>query len=457
MVVVSLEIGLFDCLGGIFVWLVQNMSYEDCILLQVVVCVVISDEDGMLVVQVGCQFLFVCCILFLVLQVEQQELVLLMEVMFGYFVIIGVGFEFGMFLGFEQDEEVDDLWFFFLYCGIGQFDNGIGSFSEDGCEYVVVVCEGVLMLVLWVNVIVNVCLGMVVSESVLGYIWFENVYEFCLMFWFNDLVFDMGGEVFYLCDEEIGWVWLLMLLLCRGIGVYCMCYGFGYMVYEYSEDGIVSELWVFVDVIVFFKFLVLCLYNFLGWLWWLLVIGYVEWVMGDLCIKLCMYVVIECDLQIGVLLVCNSYSIEFGGWVVFFDIDVEGCGWICDCLEFIGCNGSLYVLVVLCCECLDGWIGVGFDFCVVIQVLFMLGLGDWSEMMFCFGVGCDCEEMFVLVYSCQGVYEVIDVLDVVCIYWCNVLVMVQVCMFDLVLDVLVNGWLVYQILGCCYLGCSGYY
>lgn len=72
-----------------------------------------------------------------------------------------------------------------------------------------------------------------------------------------------------------------------------------------------------------------------------------EWVLGDVWVKLVMYVVIELDLVIGVLFVCNVYYMDFGGWVGFFDVDGGMCSVIGDCCEFLGCNGNLCVLVVM--------------------------------------------------------------------------------------------------------------
>lgn len=109
--------------------------------------------------------------------------------------------------------------------------------------------------------LVNLGFGCVVFESGGVCMWSENVYEFCFILWYNDLVIDVSGEVIYLCDEESGYYWLFMLLLCCGIGCYVICYGFGYLVFEYVEDGIVLELWVYVVLYVLVKFLVLCLCN----------------------------------------------------------------------------------------------------------------------------------------------------------------------------------------------------
>ena len=158
--------------------------------------------------------------------------------------------------------------------------NGIGGFSPDGREYVIAPGAGKTTPTPWVNVIANSRFGTVVSESGLGYTWSENAHLFRLTPWHNDPVSDPSGEAIYLRDEETGHFWSATSLPCPGSGPYVTRHGFGYSVFEHTEDGIRSELTVFVALDVAGKFFSLKVHNDSGRMRQISVVGYVEWVWG---------------------------------------------------------------------------------------------------------------------------------------------------------------------------------
>ena len=174
-------------------------------------------------------------------------------------------------------------------------DNGLGGFSADGREYVIITTEGKVTPAPWVNVVANPYFGCVISENGPVYTWNENAHEFRLTPWHNDPVTDASGEAFYLRDEESGRFWSPSPLPRRGEGSYTCRHGFGYSVFEHVEDGIVTELTVYVALDTAIKFTVLKVRNASGRARRLSATGYVEWVLGDLRPKTTMHVVTEID------------------------------------------------------------------------------------------------------------------------------------------------------------------
>ena len=97
-------------------------------------------------------------------------------------------------------------------------DNGLGGFSADGREYVIITTEGKVTPAPWVNVVSNPYFGCLISESGPVYTWNENAHEFRLTPWHNDPVTDASGEAFFLRDEASGRFWSPSPLPRRGEG-----------------------------------------------------------------------------------------------------------------------------------------------------------------------------------------------------------------------------------------------
>ena len=141
------------------------------------------------------------------------------------------------------------------------FFNGLGGFTPDGREYIITTSPDQVTPAPWVNVLANPHFGTVISESGSAYTWAENAHEFRLTPWYNDAVSDTSGEAFYLRDEERGHFWSPMPLPSRGTMPYVTRHGFGYTVFEHTERGICSEVWVYVDMDASIKFTVLKVRN----------------------------------------------------------------------------------------------------------------------------------------------------------------------------------------------------
>ena len=201
------------------------------------------------------------------------------------------------------------------------FFNGLGGFTPDGREYVITTTDQKVTPAPWVNVLANPHFGTVISESGQAYTWSENAHEFRLTPWENDPVSDSRGEAFYLRDEETGHFWSPMPLPSRGAMPYASRHGFGYSVFEHTEDGISSEVWVYVALDAPIKFTVLKVRNVSGRPRQLSATGYLEWVMGDQRSKSAMHVCTEVDPNSGALLARNPYNTEFTDRVAFFSVD----------------------------------------------------------------------------------------------------------------------------------------
>jgi cyclic beta-1,2-glucan glucanotransferase len=337
------------------------------------------------------------------------------------------------------------------------FFNGLGGFTTDGREYVMTTAHGQVTPAPWVNVLANPHFGSLISESGPGCTWSENAHEFRLTPWSNDPVSDSSGEAFYIRDEERGHFWSPTPLPSRGAMPYVSRHGFGYSVFEHMERGIRSELWVYVALDASVKFAVLKVRNACGRSRRLSVTGYVEWVLGDLRPKSAMHVITEVDPGSGALFVRNPYHTEFGGRVAFFDVDDAARTLSGDRTEFIGRNGALRSPAAMTRTRLSGKVGAGLDPCAAIQVPFEIADGQEREFIFTLGAGRDAEDARNLVYRSRGSAAARGALEAVWQYWKHTLGALQVETPDLALNVLTNGWLLYQTLACRLWARSGAY
>ncbi|HEY5612354.1 MAG TPA: glucoamylase family protein, partial [Lysobacter sp.] len=438
--------------GNIFVLPAQQLSQEDRILMQAVARVIVSDSDGKLGEQVGRRLPVV---------MQTPRFVPSPDTLLPVVEIPPVPTDASDFGGAGAASEA---WPYEAAATPGGLllDNGMGGFSADGREYLIRLDAGQTTPAPWSNVLANAQFGCVLSDSTPGYTWGENAHEFRLTPWHNDPVGDASGEAFYIRDEETGRLWSPMPFPCRGEGGYRTRHGFGYSVFEHVEDGIASELWVFVDLEDSVKYSVLKLHNRSGRPRRLSATGYVEWILGDLHAKTQMHVRTEVDGDSQVLTARNTYNVEFEHRVAFFDVDVDvpGAGprsVTGDRIEFLGRNGSLQNPVAMLRERLSGRIGAGLDPCAAIQVPVELGSGQSFETVFRLGLGRTWGDAISLARRTRGSQVAQDALDTVRMHWLHTLGVVQVETPDPAVDVLANGWLLYQTIACRYLARSGFY
>ncbi len=338
-----------------------------------------------------------------------------------------------------------------------RMDNGLGGFSEDGREYVIVTSRDHATPAPWVNVIANPYFGCVVSENGPVYTWSENAHEYRLTPWQNDPVTDDSGEAFYVRDDDTGRFWSPSPLPRPGEGSYTTRHGFGYSVFEHVEDGIATELTIFVALDSAVRYSVLRVRNVSGRARRLSATGYVEWVLGDLRPKTTMHVVTEIDPGSGAVFARNAYHPEFSENVAFFDVDDVTRTISGDRIEFIGRNGSLRDPAALARSRLSGKVGAAMDPCTAIHIPFELAEGQSREIIFRVGVARGHEDASRVALQHRRPGTARAALDAVKMHWKRTLGAVQITTPDASIDLLANGWLLYQTLSCRLWGRTGYY
>ena len=269
MIAGSPEAHLLDRPGGVFVRRPEQMSEEDRVLMQSVARIVLTDSGGMMTDQIERR--------------GRREI--------NMPSLVPIRVRRGEFLP-TPELPVREL----IYA------NGLGGFTPDGREYVITTATFQRTPAPWANVLANPQFGTVVTESGTGYTWFENAHEFRLTPWYDDPVTDASGELFYLRDQETSDLWSPTPLPTPGHNAYVTRHGFGYSVFETTENGIATELTVYVAMDAPIKFFSLKIRNVSDRPRRLSATCCVEWVLAELRPKSLMHVVTEFDPKTGALL-----------------------------------------------------------------------------------------------------------------------------------------------------------
>jgi cyclic beta-1,2-glucan synthetase len=329
-----------------------------------------------------------------------------------------------------------------------EFFNGIGGFDKDGSEYVSVLEGGRTTPAPWINVVSNPGFGFQVSADGSGYTWAENSRENQLTPWSNDPVGDPAGEALYIRDEATGALWSATAQPIRSGGRYVARHGFGYSRFEHEAHGIASDLLQYVPLADPLRIARLTLENLSGDTRRLSVTAYVEWVLGSQRAATAPFMVTGIDARTGAMVARNPWSMAFPGRVAFSDLAGKQNGWTADRTEFLGRNGTNSAPAALVeNRTLSGAIGAGLDPCSALQQIVELAPGERVEIVWLLGAARSTEKAAALIERYRKV-DLDAVLDDVTDHWQRVLGAVTVKTPDRALDIMLNGWLLYQTLAC---------
>lgn len=329
-----------------------------------------------------------------------------------------------------------------------EFFNGLGGFARDGREYVTVLDGDASTPAPWINVIANPAFGFQTSAEGSGYTWAENSRENQLTPWSNDAVCDPPGEVLYVRDEVSGATFGATALPIRDGGRYIARHGHGYSRFEHQAQGIGLTLLQYVPLQDPLKISRLRLSNLSGRPRRLSVTSYVEWVLGTSRSASSPFIISEIDPASGAMLLRNPWNMAFAGRVAFADLGGRQTAWSADRGEFLGRLGSLASPAALTAgTALSGTCGAGLDPCSALQCVIELAPGESIEVVGLIGQCVSADEARRLITQ----YREIDldaVLAAVTAHWTGLLGTIQVKTPDRAMDIMLNGWLLYQTLAC---------
>ncbi len=328
------------------------------------------------------------------------------------------------------------------------FDNGWGGFSKDGKEYIIQLKENQQTPAPWINVISNEKFGFQVSESGGGYTWSENSRENKLTPWSNDPISDTTGEVFYLRDENTGEVWTITPLPIREPEPYIIRHGFGYSVFEHVSHGIEQKLTMFVAKDDSVKICIIKLKNHSREKRLLSATYYMRPVLGVSDQLTAQHITTRMTPEKDILLIENNYNEDFPGRIAFMDVSEVDRSYTGDVLEFIGDNNATNMPEAMKRSRLSNSVGAGYDPCAAIQVKIQLDAHDEKEIVFLLGQTDNAQNVMPICNKYRYLGAAHKELERVKYFWGDLLSVTRIKTTDLSMNIMLNGWLLYQVLSC---------
>ncbi|MDR7120480.1 GH36-type glycosyl hydrolase domain-containing protein [Rheinheimera soli] len=338
-----------------------------------------------------------------------------------------------------------------------QFFNGLGGFSEDGREYHTHMQQHQRPPMPWINVIANPAFGFQVSTLGSGYSWSENSRENQLTPWSNDPVTDPCGEAFYVQDQGSSELISPTAQPINDGGLYTACHGFGYSKFGHQAAGIDMQLLQYVPVADPVKISRLTLTNNSAQTRNLTVTAYTEWVLGRDRSASSAFLQSFFHQDSQAMLLSNPWNTAFAGRIAFAALSRHNTtpgsadqlsGWTADRTEFLGRNGSLASpLALSCTQPLSKRSGAALDPCTALQLELSLAPGERCELVFLLGQSADSQSATDLVRQYQQL-DLHNVLQQVWDFWQQKLNAVQVKTPDPAMNIMLNGWLLYQTIVC---------
>ncbi|MCO6431985.1 MAG: hypothetical protein J5J00_14090 [Deltaproteobacteria bacterium] len=338
-----------------------------------------------------------------------------------------------------------------------EFFNGFGGFIEDGKAYRTFVDGEKFPPMPWSNVVANPEAGFLVTESGGGYSWAENSREMRLTAWSNDPISDPLSEVIYIKDQESGKYWCPTPRPVNSGAVYQVDHHLGKSVFETEIEGIHSSLTVAMAASRKLKWFQLVVENTTRLPKILELYFYADWVLGVQREETTRFLVSSFDAKHNFLYAQNFYNMDFPGRICAIGSNQEILTYTASRREFVGRNRDLSIPAGLERAALEKHIGGGFDSCGVIKCVISLRPQEKKELLFYMAAADSLDAVReVISGGVDSQSYTVDMVEATSEI-ASLTSKISVHTPDRSLDIMLNGWLIYQSIVCRLFARTGFY
>ena len=337
-----------------------------------------------------------------------------------------------------------------------KYNNEYGAFSEDGKEYIITIDKDKNLPCTWSHIMANDKFGTVVTESNGGYTWYKNSRLNRITSWHNSSIVNIPSEAFYIKDIDNGRTWSPTAMPKPDNKKYNIVFGFGYAKYIHHSNEIAQELEVFIPDDESVKINIMRLKNNAPKKKKLKIYYYMKPVLGEDEIKSDGYIKTNYEENSNILLIRNLYQTDNFDEIAYISSSEKIESFTGNKKNFFGEGGITNPNAIHTMR-LDNDTGLGKKSCAVIEI--NVEIESFSEKEISIIVGA--EENIInakdIAYKYSKVQNCKTELNRVKNKWSDLLNRVQVKTPYESLNIMLNGWIMYQTIESRIKARSGFY
>lgn len=359
--------------------------------------------------------------------------------------------EYPIFIQEEKSEESnfikekDDLKYF----------NEYGAFSSDGKEYLIKTSKENRIPTIWSHIMANKKFGTLVTENMGGYTWYKNSRLNRITSWANMPTYDIPSEIIYVKDEETKKTWSLGLNPMPDNNEYDIIYGFGYAKYLHKSSGIEQKLTIFVPKEDSIKIQILHLKNTTPNRKKLKIYYYNKPVIGEDEQKITEYINLKYDKNNNILVAENLYNSDFKE-NIYVSSSEKIKSYTGDKKFFFG-QGGITNPEGIKKDKLNNVGSLGKSNCIVYEIEVEIESFGEKEISILLGAEENILDSKNMAYKYSKIQNCKQELEIIKSEWKKVLEKLQVYTPVESINIMLNGWILYQTIASRLLGKTGYY
>ena len=336
-----------------------------------------------------------------------------------------------------------------------KYYNEYGGFSPDGKEYLIRVKKNENTPMPWSHVMANENFGTLVTDSMSGYTWYKNSRLNRVTAWSNNPILDVPSEVIYVKDDETKKEWSLGLNPMPDNNDYYITYGFGYAKYFHESLGIKQEVEVFVPKEDSVKVQIIKLKNETPRRRKLKLVYYIKPVIGEDETKSIGFINCRFDRNSNTILAKNMINSDFKN-MIFVSSSEKIKSYTGIKNEFLG-NGGLSNPSGLKLDNLSNKFPIKTSEIIAVELEVELESLENKEISIALGASDSVIGCKDLAYKYNNLNNCIQENEQIRKFWRDLLGVIQVNTPVESMNILLNGWAMYQTLASRMWGRTGFY